>query len=105
MAALGGVLGAGRLPSGKTTLFTATDRTRVLWASFHNTSGISQTLLVYVKPFAQSLIIGRAVLAANERFFAVCDGASFWLEKGDSIEGETTSAGVVDYFLSGEIGT
>lgn len=102
MAATGKVLCAGKLPAGKTTLFTCTARTHVEWASFHNSGASLQTLVLYVKPFVQSIIIGHSVLAQSETYMATgC--CQFWLEAGDLIEGETTTAGFVDYFISGEV--
>ena len=102
MALTGKVLCAGKLPSGKTTLFTATARTLISWASFHNTGVNPQTLILYLKPFVQSLIVAHAIINQSETFQAVgCCQA--WLETGDLIEGETTSAGFVDYFISGEV--
>jgi hypothetical protein len=102
MAMTGKVLCAGKLPSGKTTLFTAAARTLVTWASFHNTGIGSQTLVIYLKPFVQSVVVAHAVLGLSETFQAVgC--CQFWLEAGDLIEGETSTAGFVDYFISGEV--
>lgn len=102
MAMAGKVLGAGKLPAGKTTLFTATARTHVQWASFHNLGASPQTLIFYVRPFAASLVIGRSILAQDETYLATgC--CQFWLETGDLIEGQTTLAGFVDYFISGEV--
>jgi hypothetical protein len=103
MAATGKVLAAGKLPASKTTLFTAAARTKVVFGSFHNTQATIQTLVIYLKPANDSLIVERQTLVQNGRVYFPCDGAFFWLETGDVIEGQTTTAGAVDYFISGEV--
>lgn len=101
--ATGKVLAAGKMPASKTTLFTATARTKVVFGSYHNTSAVLQTLVVYLKPANDSLIVERQTLTQNSRVYFPCDGAFFWMESGDLIEGQTTTAGAIDYYISGEV--
>ncbi len=104
MAFTGKALADGQLPSSKGTLYTVpgSTTTYVKWISVHNTSGsTTETVLIYVNTSGTSRVIARVVLLPNEHARILSDGEAFILEAADLIEGVSTNATTVDYFISG----
>src|SRR5678815_2546685 len=89
----------GQLPNSKTTLFTATARTMVRFASFFNTNTTAETVKVYVKRGTSRQVL-QVVLNQNE-FARDFEAGTLILESGDLMEGSTTTAAKVDTWIAG----
>lgn len=98
-------LADGQLPNAKATLYTCPASTQAIIRQIrclHVSGATSETVTVYLKVSAgTSRRIGRAVLEQNEQFHVLTDADTYSLEAGDVIEGDTTTAAVVDYTIVG----
>lgn len=104
MAFTAKVLAEGQLPTAKGTLYTVPASTKafVKFFSLFNTNAAAQTIIIYAKKSTgTSKVIGRCVLQENEGARVIEIGEAVNLEAGDTIEGVTTTATAVDYFITG----
>lgn len=97
------VLAEGQLATTKGTLYTvpASTTAYVKFLSVFNTSATTQTVIIYAKPGAVSREIGRFVLAQNESARVIEKDEALTLDAGDLIEGQTTTASVVNFLITG----
>lgn len=96
-------LADGTLPSTKGTLYTATAETAVKLVTLFNRNTTAELAIVYVKRSGSSSVeYIRSSLGQNER--EVSD-ESLPLSAGDAIEGVTTTAAKVAYFIGGAVKT
>lgn len=101
MAATPKVLAEGVLPSTKSTLYTApSGGALVKFYRCHNSSATPQNIILYVNASGTSREIDKATLAQNE-IGSEPQGMTLSLEQGDTIEGVTTTASVVNYIFTG----
>jgi hypothetical protein len=100
---LGKSLADGQLAATKTTLLTvaAGKVVYVRWASWHSTSAVTQAVVISVtRSGGTSRIIDRGELDQNWTGFSFQE-SSLELSEGDILEGQSTTASVVDYVISG----
>jgi hypothetical protein len=107
MAVSGQSLADGTLATSKTTIYTVPADT-VVWPRFlsiFNTSVTAQTVLVYLKRSgSSSRTLRRYSLDQYENALVFDKDDNLCLSAGDEIEAETTTVGVVEYVLSGDVG-
>lgn len=97
-------LASGQLPSTKTTLYTvpASTTAYVKFLSLANTSGsTTETILIFLHDGTASRRIARVVLAPNETSRVIEIGEAANLGATNLIEGQSTNATTVDYWISG----
>lgn|SRR5512138_490835 len=94
-------LGDGQVADSKGTIYTTPALTTAVLKSavFHNGNSSAETLILYAHDGTASRILAQAVLQPDETF--VYD-EPLVLETGDLLEAVTTTASIVDYWLSGE---
>lgn len=99
----GKILAEGQLPNVKGTLYTCPAATTA-YVKFiccaHASGVLTQTVTLFVKR-TTSRRFCRAVLTTGEQVRAIDKDEALTLEAGDQIEGQTTTAGVVDYLITG----
>jgi len=97
------LLAEGQVSSSKSTLYTvpALTETMVKYFSIMNTSVTPQSLTVYVNVSGTSRVIAVASLLQNESLRVIEKEETLSLDSGDKIEAQTTTAGVVDFIISG----
>ena len=91
----------GQLPSSKGTLYTVPASTSVYISKIHilNTSATTQIVKIYIKPGSTSRFLIH--VSDLEQYESIIYDGGLILETGDLIEGETTTASVVDYLIMG----
>ena len=95
-------LGSGQLPATKGTLYsTPGSFVEILSFICFNTAATSETVKIYVNNLGVSRQIAIAVLAQNESLLVVSEGEALQVAPGDYIEGSTTNASSVDYYIGG----
>lgn len=96
-------LADGQLPNTKTTLYTAPGSTTTIvkTVSLVNTGGSAVTVNLYVRPGATSrrIIEKDYSLAAGKGLYV--DNTTIILEAGDLLEGDASTAAVVDFYVGG----
>lgn len=98
------ILANGQLPNTKTALYTATGDAGVNILRLVNTSGSAVTVNVYVKKSggtSRRIVPKDYSLAAGAMLSCFEPGEVFPLQNGDAVEGDASSATVVDYVLAG----
>jgi hypothetical protein len=102
MAFANKVLGEGQLPNSIGVLYTAVAQgALVKFLHLHNTAATGETAVLYLRAASTARIIGRAVLTQDEQADVLDKDAAMSMEPGDTIEGESTNAGAVDYVITG----
>jgi len=97
-------LADGQLPNAKGTLYTVPSNTRaaIKFLSVFNNNSTAETVVIYLKRSGStSRVIWRRALAANEGAYVIGQDEAVALSAADIIEGVTTTASQVDYFISG----
>lgn len=97
-------LASGSLASSKTTIYTvpSSTKTYIKYLHLHNTGSTTETCIIYAKQSSgTSRIIGRVVLLPNEQADILDKDSSLVLSAADTIEGQSTNASVIDYFMTG----
>jgi hypothetical protein len=97
------VMAQGQFANSKGTLYTVPGSTSAYVKFFNvwNSSATPQTVRVYLNPAGTSRQIITLSLAQNESANIIDLVGSFTLEAGDLIEGDTTTATVLDYVITG----
>ena len=95
------ILADGQLPSSKGTLYTVPAGTSVYLSKINilNTSATTQTVKIYIKPGGTSRFLVH--VSGLEQYESIIYDGGLILETGDLVEGETTTASVVDYLIMG----
>jgi hypothetical protein len=96
-------LADGTLPSTKGTLYTATEETAVKLVTLFNRNTTAELAVIYIKRSGSTSVeYIRTSLDTNEREIS---SESLPLSAGDLIEGVTTTAAKVAYFIGGAVKT
>lgn len=96
-------LGEGQVANTPTAIYTVPAATKgyIHYCTFVNTSATPQTVIVYYKK-ATNRVAGRGYLLQNEKFALVDHGDHvLHMDATDVLLAETTTAGVVDYIVTG----
>src|SRR4051794_16733879 len=99
----------GQLPAAKTTLYTVQAGQRMHATFFrvaNSDDANAYTFNIYIKPSGGTSrrIVGKnKPLAASEEYDVLEDGRTFRLTAGDVIEGDASTAGVLDWIILGAI--
>ena len=103
MAYTGKVLADGQVADTAGDLYTVPGATVAFVRSFTiwNTSGGSETVIVYIDTGGGPRIVARVVLAANEGADILEGGSSWVLNASVKIQAETTTATTVDFVITG----
>lgn len=99
------LLAEGRLPAMETVLYTVPPATKTRLTSIiaYNTAGALETVLFLIRANATSRVIGRAMLLISETAKFLDNSVKTpVMEAGDTLRGFSTTANIVDYYISGE---
>lgn len=99
MAFTADLLAEGQLPATKTTLFTAASPTIIKSITLVNTDSVARTVNLYIKRTTSRHIIPVNLSLAAGACYA--DDLNRVLGTGDILEGDASSASVIDYVISG----
>lgn len=96
-------LADGQMAIAWASLYTPSGVTAVVKsATFHNTSATTQTVeLAITRSGGTRRILARATLLQNESWQYLTDGELISLSASDAFEGQTTTASVVDFTITG----
>jgi hypothetical protein len=97
-------LADGTLPNSLGTLYTvpADTKTYVKFFSLFNPNSTQQTVVIYLKKSGSTARrIRRFIFEQNQSADVIEQGGSLQLSEGDVIQGVTTTASVVDYYITG----
>lgn len=98
-------LAAGQVADSVGTIFTATGPTVLTAFTLYQSSATPQTINVYVTRSGGSRrqLFRFAAVAQYVTSVVLSEGEVLSLSSGDIVEADTTTAAVVDYYLSGDV--
>lgn len=96
-------LADGQLPNSRTALYTVPSSTSAVVRSIIlcNTGGGTESVILYVDVSGSPRKVAVLDLSAGETAHILDGGQSIILEDGDTLQGETTTATTVDYYVGG----
>ena len=96
-------LADGQVAASKGTLYTSSGKSVITFFSCHNTGVVTETVVVYLERSGTSRVFWQGDLGVGETAWILAEGdPPITLSSTDLIEGKTTNATKVDYFISGE---